>query len=91
MRLCHQTLPSGCSLFEIVDAKGRIVWSGECRDDAVELLWASGVTIPEPLLQPSGEFDVELAWASPRVVENRSDLLSFLDGIMGRSPGPPVP
>ena len=88
MRLCHQTLRGGLSLFEIMDDKGRIVWQGDRRDEVIEVLWAAGVNIPACLLQPSGEFNVELSWESPRVAQSRADLFTYIDGVLSRSSQP---
>lgn len=84
MRLCHQTLQGGLPVFEILDGNGRVVWRGARREEACEVLSAARANIPECLFQPSGEFDVELSWPSPRVAESKADLLTLIDGVLRR-------
>ena len=85
MRLCHQLLQGGVSLFEIVDDRGRIVWHGNRRDEVIEVLSTAGGDIPACLLQPAREFDVELSWSSPRVAQSREDVFAFVDRVLSRS------
>ena len=85
MRFFHQLGQGGESLFEIVDDRGRIVWHGSRRDEVIEMLWAAGGDIPACLLQPSGQFDVELSWPLRRAAQSRADLFTFVDQVLSRS------
>jgi hypothetical protein len=84
MKLC-KTSEGGLSLFEILDDRGRIIWRGARRDEVEQLLWASGARIPECIPGPSGDFQVEISWVSPRVAESKDDLLTSVDRMLSTS------